>query len=137
MHRCVRACVRACVRGRAFAAWTRGGPAPPGLGLNSHVRSDDPASQACRPAKGILYLAMTRTRHEEAISPRRGGSGEQEGGREGGKGEKGEKGDSREEARVRYKDEAEGRGYTGRASERASERASGRAKRGGTQAPKV
>lgn len=52
-------------------AWTCGGlPAPPGLRLNSHVRSDDPTSQAW-PAKGILYLAMTRTRHEEAISPRR------------------------------------------------------------------
>lgn len=75
----MRACVRAFVYACAFAAWTRGGPAPPGLGLNSHVRSDDPASQACWPAKGILYLAMTRTRHEEAISPRRGSSREAEG----------------------------------------------------------
>jgi len=54
-----------------------------GLGLYSHVRSDDLASQACWSAKGILYLAMTRTYtpHEEAISPRR------EIGREGEKGE--------------------------------------------------
>lgn len=70
----MRACVPVC-------AWTRGGPAP--LGLNSHVRSDDPASQACRPAKGILYLAMTRTRYEEAILPRR--AARNKGGRRGGR----------------------------------------------------
>lgn len=92
-----------------MCVWTCGGlPAPPGLGLNSHVRSDDPASQAW-PAKGILYLAMTRTRHEEAISPRRRREKEKEprttnGETRGGTG-KGQGG--RREARVRHKDEAQ------------------------------
>lgn len=47
-------------------AWTRGGLAPPGLGLYSHVRSDDPGLPACQ--GNIILGDDAYTPHEEAIS---------------------------------------------------------------------
>jgi len=124
----VRACVRACVcaRARVRCVDTRGpGPSRSRAELTCEIRrSSEPGLPACQ---GNIILgddAYTPRGGYLASTRRLGGAGRGKGG--GRKGEKGEKGDSREEARVRYKDEAEGRGYTGRASERASERAGGR-----------
>lgn len=93
----MRACVRVDTRGP--------GPSRSRTELTCEI-------QRARPAKGILYLAMTRTRHEKAISPQREARKKEKGGREG-------------QLRVRRKDEAKGREYTG--EERAR----------GIQAPKV
>lgn len=74
-----RAETHALSRGRACVhvyAWTRGGPAPPGLELNSHVRSSEPGLLVCQ---GNIILG------DDAYTPRRGylastrGSGEREG----------------------------------------------------------
>lgn len=54
---------------RMCSPWTREGLAPPGLGLYSHVRSDDPGLPACQ--GNIILGDDAYTPHEEAISPRR------------------------------------------------------------------